>query len=54
MIPGVAGHRPPTPALDMVDANGDGQVEDGGLSRHVIVGGTARHFETTLDFSGMT
>lgn len=32
-IPGVAGHRPPHPPLDTVD--------DGGLPRHVITGGTA-------------
>ena len=50
-IPGVAGHRPPTPPLDIVDANDDGQVEDGGLPRHVIVGGEAQHFETRLDFN---
>ncbi|HEY0174044.1 MAG TPA: hypothetical protein VGB98_23710 [Pyrinomonadaceae bacterium] len=34
-IPGVAGHRPPKPPLDTVD--------DGGLRRHVIVGGTVSH-----------
>ena len=50
-IPGVAGHRPPTPALDIVDVDGDGQVEDGGLPRHVIIGGTAKHWETPLDFN---
>jgi hypothetical protein len=32
-IPGVAGHRPPHPPLDTVD--------DGGVPRHVITGGTA-------------
>ena len=31
-IPGVAGHRPPHPPLDTVD--------DGGLPRHVVTGGT--------------
>ncbi len=31
-IPGVAGHRPPHPPLDTVD--------DGGLPRHMVVGGT--------------
>jgi manganese oxidase len=41
-IPGVAGHRPPHPPLDTVD--------DGGLPRHVIVGGTATSNETRLDF----
>jgi manganese oxidase len=34
-IPGVAGHRPPKPPLDTVD--------DGGLPRHVIVGGAVTH-----------
>lgn len=42
-IPGVAGHRPPKPPLDMVD--------DGGLPRHVLTGGTAFHVETRLDFT---
>ncbi|MET0649895.1 MAG: hypothetical protein ABW208_25075, partial [Pyrinomonadaceae bacterium] len=37
-IPGVAGHRPPKPPLDTVD--------DGGLQRHIIVGGTVTHHET--------
>jgi manganese oxidase len=39
----VAGHRPPHPPLDTVD--------DGGLPRHIITGGTANHVETRLDFS---
>jgi hypothetical protein len=39
----VAGHRPPHPPLDTVD--------DGGLSRHIITGGTFTHVETRLDFS---
>lgn len=42
-IPGVAGHRPPHPPLDTID--------DGGLPRHVIVGGEADSVETRLDFS---
>jgi len=42
-IPGVAGHRPPHPPLDTVD--------DGGLSRHVIVGGTYTEVHNRLDFS---
>ncbi|HEX5706252.1 MAG TPA: hypothetical protein VFX96_03080 [Pyrinomonadaceae bacterium] len=42
-IPGVAGHRPPHPPLDTVD--------DGGLPRHVILGGEAESVETRLDFS---
>ena len=40
-VPGLAGHRPPTAPLDIIDANGDGQVEDGGLPRHIVTGGTA-------------
>ncbi|HEX3253961.1 MAG TPA: hypothetical protein VHS05_31290 [Pyrinomonadaceae bacterium] len=39
----VAGHRPPHPPLDTID--------DGGLSRHIIIGGTTHHVETRLDFS---
>jgi len=57
-IPGVAGHRPPTPPLDMAwdDKNNDGkrdpgEVYDGGLPRHVILDGTAEEFHTTLDFN---
>lgn len=42
-IPGVAGHRPPHPPLDTID--------DGGLPRHVIVGGTFTEVHTRLDFS---
>ncbi|HEX8148785.1 MAG TPA: hypothetical protein VF591_16505 [Pyrinomonadaceae bacterium] len=42
-VPGVAGHRPPHPPLDTVD--------DGGLPRHVITGGTTHHVENRLDFS---
>jgi hypothetical protein len=42
-VPGVAGHRPPHPPLDTID--------DGGLPRHVIVGGEAESVETRLDFS---
>jgi len=42
-IPAVAGHRAPHPALDTVD--------DGGLQRHIITGGTTHHVETRLDFS---
>jgi hypothetical protein len=39
-VPGVAGHRPPHPPLDTVD--------DGGLPRHVITGGTAVHHKEHL------
>ncbi|MFQ5433327.1 MAG: Ig-like domain-containing protein [Anaerolineae bacterium] len=42
-IAGVAGHRAPTPPLDVVD--------DGGLPRHVITGGEAETIETPTDFS---
>jgi hypothetical protein len=41
-IPGVAGHRPPTAPLDL--------VEDGGLPRHVITSGTAHAVQTATDF----
>ena len=41
--PAVAGHRPPHPPLDTVD--------DGGLQRHIITGGTFTHVETRHDFS---
>ena len=41
--PAVAGHRPPHPPLDTID--------DGGLQRHIITGGTTTHVETRLDFS---
>jgi alpha-tubulin suppressor-like RCC1 family protein len=50
-IPGLAGHRPPTPPLDIVDTNGDGQLEDGGLPRHIITDGTFQSFETPRDFN---
>jgi hypothetical protein len=36
----VAGHRPPHPPLDTID--------DGGLSRHIIVGGTVTHHKEHL------
>ncbi|HEV7766143.1 MAG TPA: copper oxidase [Thermoanaerobaculia bacterium] len=42
-IPGIAGHRPPHPPLDTID--------DGGLPRHVIVGGTFTELHTRTDFS---
>jgi hypothetical protein len=42
-VPGVAGHRPPHPPLDTID--------DGGLPRHVIVGGTDIEVHNRLDFS---
>ena len=39
-IPAKAGHRPPTPPLDTID--------DGGLPRHIIIGGTAVHHKEKL------
>lgn len=48
-IPGLAGHRPPTPPLDIKD--------DGGLPRHVITSGpnafpgATEHYETRLDLN---
>jgi len=41
-VPGVAGHRPPKPPLDTID--------DGGLPRHVITGGTFDEAHNRLDF----
>ncbi len=41
--PARAGHRPPHPPLD--------NDFDGGLSRHIITGGTFTHVENRLDFS---
>jgi manganese oxidase len=42
-VPGIAGHRPPHPPLDTID--------DGGLPRHVITGGTFTEVHTRLDFT---
>src|SRR5689334_6579245 len=42
-VPATAGHRPPKPPLDTID--------DGGLPRHVITGGTFVSVENRLDFS---
>ncbi|HEX6083581.1 MAG TPA: copper oxidase [Thermoanaerobaculia bacterium] len=42
-VPAQAGHRPPKPPLDTVD--------DGGLPRHIITGGTFHEKHTRLDFS---
>ncbi|HEX6730263.1 MAG TPA: hypothetical protein VF074_09645, partial [Pyrinomonadaceae bacterium] len=39
-IEAVPGHRPPTPPLDNID--------DGGLSRHIIIGGVAVHHKEHL------
>ncbi len=42
-VPGVAGHRAPHPPLDTID--------DGGLPRHIITGGTFVEVHNRLDFS---
>jgi len=42
-VPATAGHRPPKPPLDTID--------DGGLPRHIITGGTFVSVENRLDFS---
>lgn len=42
-IPARAGHRPPHPPMDT--------VEDGGLPRHIITGGTVHQMQTRLDFT---
>ena len=39
-VPAQAGHRPPTPPLDVID--------NGGLARHIIIGGTAVHHKEKL------
>jgi hypothetical protein len=41
-IAGTAGHRPPTPPMDL--------VADGGIPRHVITGGTAHAVQTPTNF----
>ncbi|MEW5851480.1 MAG: copper oxidase [Myxococcota bacterium] len=40
-VPGIAGHRPPSPPLDIID--------DGGLPRHIVRGGTFVEQHTRLD-----
>jgi hypothetical protein len=54
-IAGLAGHRPPTPLNDIVDTDGDGTFEDGGLPRHIITSapgaGTHTQHQTRLDFN---
>ncbi len=49
-VPGVAGHRPPHPPLDVV-VDDSGQVHDGGLPRHVITDGEFIEVHTRLDFT---
>ncbi|PYQ62167.1 MAG: hypothetical protein DMF53_13630 [Acidobacteria bacterium] len=41
-VPAKAGHRPPSPPLDTLD--------DGGLARHIITGGTVNEAHTRTDF----
>ena len=49
-IPGEAGHRAPQPPMDFAEENG--QRLDGGLPRHVVVGGTVVYEKhNTLDFT---
>jgi hypothetical protein len=57
-VPGVAGHRPPHPPLDfapLLDASDNpvpGQYLDGGLPRHVVLGGTVSNEQhTPTDFT---
>jgi hypothetical protein len=49
-VPGVAGHRAPTPPMDLAK-DGSGNAIDGGLERHIIVAGEREHFETRLDLN---
>ena len=61
-VPGVAGHRPPHPPLDMgweeedgvpdLNPNGEKKYLDGGLPRHQVLGGqVVREFHTAWDFT---
>jgi hypothetical protein len=61
-VPGVAGHRPPHPPLDMgweekdgvpdLLPNGEKKFLDGGLPRHQVLGGQiVREFHTQWDFT---
>ncbi len=62
-VPGVAGHRAPHPPLDfawrvdqygkpVLDADGNKMPLDGGLPRHIVLGGQiVREFHTVFDFS---
>ncbi len=52
-IPGQAGHRAPHPPMDF--AKSGSESLDGGLPRHVVVGGEgAAHYENLYDFSKFT
>lgn len=61
-VPGVAGHRPPHPPLDMgweerqgvpvLNDKGEKKYLDGGLPRHQVLGGqVVREFHTPWDFT---
>ncbi len=52
-IPGVSGHRAPHPPMDFApDVSSKGQNLDGGLPRHLVLGGTvARELHTRWDFT---
>jgi manganese oxidase len=54
-VPGYAGHRPPHPPMDFaaqLDKNGNKITLDGGLPRHILLGGQyIREFHTIFDFS---
>ena len=54
-VPGIAGHRAPHPPMDFAvskDANGKPITLDGGLPRHILLGGQfIREFHTIYDFS---
>jgi hypothetical protein len=51
-VPGVAGHRAPHPPLDFAVDPKTREVYDGGLPRHVVVGGmVANEQHTTTDWS---
>ena len=54
-VPGVAGHRAPHPPMDFAvnkDKNGNPVTLDGGLPRHILLGGQFVHeFHTIYDFS---
>ncbi len=51
-IPGIAGRRAPQPPLDFARDELTGQPLDGGLPRHVVLGGTPPYQkQTSFDFS---
>ncbi|HEY6350690.1 MAG TPA: hypothetical protein VI636_14900 [Candidatus Angelobacter sp.] len=54
-VPGIAGHRAPHPPMDFAvskDKSGNPMTLDGGLPRHILLGGQfIREFHTIYDFS---